>query len=48
MQTFLVDHNSEILASCDCGRQLKFALTKTEEQFDALLAAHHKANQGLV
>jgi hypothetical protein len=47
-QNFLVDHNNEILATCYCGRNLKFPLTETEEELDALLAAHHKANQGQV
>ena len=44
-QNFVVDHNKEILVTCHCGRHMKFPLTETEEQLDALLAAHHKANQ---
>jgi hypothetical protein len=47
-QTFLVDDNNEILVRCHCGRHLKFPLTETEEQLDALLVAHHEANQGQV
>lgn len=48
IQTFLLDHNNEILVTCYCGRHLKFPLTETAEQLEALLAAHHKANQGQV
>lgn len=43
-----VDQNSEILATCDCGRALFFPLTETPEEFDQLLARHHAANAGQV
>ncbi|OFW40317.1 MAG: hypothetical protein A3J28_10680 [Acidobacteria bacterium RIFCSPLOWO2_12_FULL_60_22] len=45
-QDVVVDHNHEIVVTCHCGRHLKFPLTETEEQLNALLAAHHKANRG--
>jgi len=38
--------NSEILASCECGRNLKFPLfDKPSDLIDAL-NKHHQANQG--
>jgi hypothetical protein len=48
MQTFAVDRNNEIVVTCRCSRFLKFPLTETQEQLDALLEAHQKANQGQV
>jgi hypothetical protein len=44
-QSIAVDRNSEIVARCLCGRFLKFPLTETQEELDALLEAHQKANQ---
>ncbi len=40
----MVDHNKEILATCDCGRHLKFPLIETVKQLHALIAAHNTAN----
>jgi len=47
-QNSVMDQNNEILITCHCGRHLKFPLTETEEQLDALLAAHGRSNQGQV
>lgn len=40
----------ELLATCDCGRALKFPEPMIDDRaaFDAHLAAHHAANAGAV
>lgn len=43
-----VDKNNEIVATCDCGRALKFPLFDQPEDFDAHLKAHHASNTGQV
>ncbi len=40
--------NGEILATCPCGRFLKFPPNVTPEIFKELLAAHQEANTGQV
>ncbi len=40
--------NGEILATCSCGRFLKFPPDVTPESFAELLAAHQEANTGQV
>ena len=40
--------NNEILATCDCGRNLKFPLFNNPADFHAALDAHYKSNEGQV
>lgn len=40
--------NGEILATCPCGRFLKFPSDVTKESFDELVAAHQASNEGQV
>lgn len=40
--------NGEILATCPCGRFLKFPSSVTPEEFTQLVAAHREANAGQV
>ena len=42
--------NREIVATCDCGRSLKFhgSLLDDRAAFDAHLAEHHAQNSGVV
>jgi len=47
-QKLSLDKNNEIVATCDCGRALKFPMFSTAAEFDAHLAAHHKSNTGQV
>lgn len=47
--TLTVDSiNGEIIATCPCGRFLKFPPTVTPESFNELVAAHQAANKGQV
>lgn len=40
--------NGEILATCVCGRFLKFPPTVTPEEFEALVDAHYESNVGQI
>lgn len=40
--------NGEIVATCPCGRFLKFPSTVTPDEFNDLVTAHEVANKGQV
>lgn len=38
----------EVVATCDCGRMLKFPVCETPAQFEDHLARHHASNVGQI
>lgn len=46
--TLTVGKQNEIVATCGCGRALKFPAGMTRAQFDDLVAKHAAANTGHV
>lgn len=43
-----ISQNGEIVATCDCGRFLKFSMDITKEELNSLVAAHKEANEGQI
>jgi hypothetical protein len=41
---FTIDRNKEFIASCHCGRFLKFPPTQAEETLEAFIGEHNNAN----
>ena len=48
VHTLTAAPNGEVVATCECGRQLKFPAGITREEFDALIAKHEETNSGQV
>lgn len=46
--TLTVGKQNEIIATCGCGRALKFPAGMSRAQFDDLVAKHETANRGHV